>query len=87
MTRQKQENKLEQYFIPDVISFCHFSFENVIWKPQKKSSIFNKFLQTSSYDRLFQIVKQIKKKMNNRLMKKKCIFQLILLLFQVNLMI
>ena len=57
MTRQKQENKLKQYFIPDVISLCHFSFDNIIWKPQKKSSVFNKCLQTSSYDRLFQIVR------------------------------
>ena len=55
-TRKFQESKLERFFKPDPISFCHFSFHDVTWAPQPKRSCLKKKQEKSRYDRLFELV-------------------------------
>lgn len=55
-TRKYQESKLERFFKPDPISFCHFSFRDVIWTPHPKHSCLKKKQEKSRYDRLFELV-------------------------------
>ena len=55
-TRKFQESKLERFFKPDPISFCHFSFHDVTWAPHPKRSCLKKKQEKSRYDRLFELV-------------------------------
>ena len=55
-TRKFQESKLERFFKPDPISFCHFSFHDVTWTPHPKRSCLKKKQEKSRYDRLFELV-------------------------------
>lgn len=53
-TRDNQDEALEKYFLPDPLSFCHFSFDSVVWKP--KASIFKKKRKEEKHNPLFALV-------------------------------
>ena len=56
--RNQQNAKLDRFFRPDPISPCHFSFEDVLWKPT--SSRFALKRSAPKPNPLFQIVVMLK---------------------------
>ena len=55
-TRKAQETTLEKFFTPDPISLCHFSFDDVVWRPYKKVQLCKTKQDKTKYDRLFELV-------------------------------
>ena len=56
--RNQQNAKLDRFFRPDPISPCHFSFEDVLWKPTSSRFVLKR--SAPKPNPLFQIVVVLK---------------------------